>query len=174
MGSADGLKRGRGEGRKAQTPARVKGKLRAANRRNVITCRLCPPVTGGARPGRPGRLGSGTVRLRRKALPPSGPLSDREPCELFSVCAVLTRVVYHQMGRLSSKMLGKGRPRLGAGLGAGGQPDETARAPPGGGRGVKLTAALSPSPVPPGAGGAPPQTRYSGRHLPCAGPQRDR
>lgn len=48
-------------GRKARTPARVVGKPRDASRRNVFTCRLCPPVTGKARPGHPGQLGSGTA-----------------------------------------------------------------------------------------------------------------
>ena len=68
---------------------------------SVTSDRLCLSVTGKPRPGRPGRLGSGTARrVSQGASTVRAPLCP-PLCGFFSVNAGLTGEVYHGPGRVS-------------------------------------------------------------------------
>lgn len=60
------------------------------------------PCNGRARPGPPGRLGSGTAAVSRGALPASAPLSVGGCGRSFSVSATLTEPLYHPDEKMSS------------------------------------------------------------------------
>lgn len=86
--------------RKSFTPDVMSGVKRYTPRfhpaygRSGRSVALCPPVTGGPRPGRPGPLGSGTAAAYRGTLPPKHVPLCAPPVGFFSVIAALNSCQY--------------------------------------------------------------------------------